>query len=169
MTTIFDPITIGDLQLPNRIITGLGILMIRASPLLQAALPDQRGNGPDDNGGGHQQGPRDNDGPGNRGNGKGPGPAHQDNRRGPPQDFGPVRETFQQHRDVIGRGEPLPPGIHIAKGRPLPPGYGKRLDRRSLQYLPHYEGYEWRRLGTDLVLIAVGTGIVYAILDGVLN
>ncbi|WP_162864222.1 anti-virulence regulator CigR family protein, partial [Pseudomonas viridiflava] len=119
--------------------------------------------------GGHQQGPRDNDGPGNRGNGKGPGPSHQDNRRGPPQDFGPVRETFQQHRDVIGRGQPLPPGIHIVKGRPLPPGYGKRLDRRSLQYLPHYEGYEWRRLGTDVVLIAVGTGIVYAILDGVLN
>ncbi|MEQ4221808.1 anti-virulence regulator CigR family protein [Pseudomonas syringae] len=157
------------MKLPNRIITGLGILMISASPLLQAAPPDQRGNGPDDNRGGHQQGPRDNDGPGNRGNGKGPGPAHQDNRRGPPQDFGPVRETFQQHRDVIGRGQPLPPGIHIAKGRPLPPGYGKRLDRRSLQYLPHYEGYEWRRLGTDVVLIAVGTGIVYTILDGVLN
>ncbi|WP_057409867.1 anti-virulence regulator CigR family protein [Pseudomonas syringae group genomosp. 3] len=157
------------MKLPNRIITGLGILMISASPLLQAAPPDQRGNGPDDNRGGHQQGPRDNDDPGNRGNGKGPGPAHQDNRRGPPQDFGPVRETFQQHRDVIGRGQPLPPGIHIAKGRPLPPGYGKRLDRRSLQYLPHYEGYEWRRLGTDVVLIAVGTGIVYTILDGVLN
>lgn len=157
------------MKLPNRIITGLGILMISASPLLQAAPPDQRGNGPGDNRGGHQQGPRDNDGPGNRGNGKGPGPSHQDNRRGPPQDFGPVRETFQQHRDVIGRGQPLPPGIHIVKGRPLPPGYGKRLDRRSLQYLPHYEGYEWRRLGTDVVLIAVGTGIVYAILDGVLN
>ncbi|WP_439884993.1 anti-virulence regulator CigR family protein [Pseudomonas syringae] len=157
------------MKLPNRIITGLGILMISASPLLQAAPPDQRGNDPDDNRGGHQQGPRDNDGPGNRGNGKGPGPTHQDNRGGPPQDFGPVRETFQQHRDVIGRGQPLPPGIHIAKGRPLPPGYGKRLDRRSLQYLPHYEGYEWRRLGTDVVLIAVGTGIVYAILDGVLN
>ncbi|MCF5706658.1 hypothetical protein GIV19_05075 [Pseudomonas syringae] len=157
------------MKLPNRFITGLGILMISASPLLQAAPPDQRGNGPDDNRGSHQQGPRDNDGPGNRGNGKGPGPAHQDNRRGPPQDFGPVRETFQQHRDLIGRGEPLPPGIRIAKGRPLPPGYGKRLDNRSLQYLPHYDGYEWRRLGTDVVLIAVGSGIVYAILDGVLN
>ncbi|MEE4818837.1 anti-virulence regulator CigR family protein [Pseudomonas alliivorans] len=157
------------MKLPNRIITGLGILMISASPLLQAAPPDQRGNGPDDNRGGHQQGPRDNDGPGNRGNGKGTGPASHDNRRGPPQDFGPVRETFQQHRDVIGRGQPLPPGIHIAKGRPLPPGYGKRLDPRSLQLLPHYDGYEWRRLGTDVVLIAVGSGIVYAILDGVLN
>ncbi|SHN22496.1 Nickel/cobalt transporter regulator [Pseudomonas asturiensis] len=158
------------MKLSNRFITGLGILMISASPLLQAAPPDPRGNGPDDNRGAQQPGPRDNDGPGNRGNGRGPGPAHQDNRRGgPPQDFGPVRETFQQHRDVIGRGQPLPPGIHIAKGKPLPPGYGKRLDSRSLQYLPHYDGYEWRRLGTDVVLIAVGSGIVYAILDGVLN
>ncbi|MCD5992016.1 RcnB family protein [Pseudomonas sp. CDFA 602] len=158
------------MKLPSRFITGLGILMISASPLLQAAPPDQRGPGQDDNRGGQQQGHRDNDGPGNRGNGKGHGnQAHQDNRRGPPEDFGPVRQTFQQHRDVIGRGQPLPPGVHIAKGRPLPPGYGKRLDSRSLQYLPHYEGYEWCRLGTDVVLIAVGSGIVYAILDGVLN
>ena len=173
------------MKLPNRLITGLGILMISASPLLHAAPPDQRGDGPGDNRGGPQQGPQNNGGPhdergpGN-GNGRGPdnGPgnapgrqAHQDSRGGnrPPQDFGDVRQTFQQHRDVIGRGQPLPPGVHIAKGRPLPPGYGKRLDNRSLQYLPHYDGYEWRRLGTDVVLIAVGSGIVYAILDGVLN
>jgi Ni/Co efflux regulator RcnB len=57
----------------------------------------------------------------------------------------------------------------VVKGRPLPPGYGKRLDARSLQHLPRYDGYEWRRLGSDVVLIAVGSGIVYAILDGVLN
>ncbi|KAA8693884.1 CigR [Pseudomonas caricapapayae] len=172
------------MKLPNRFITGLGILMISASPLLQAAPPDQRGDGPEGTRGGQQQGPQNNGGhnepgsdrgPGNdnrRGPDNGPGKqAHQDNRGGnrPPQDFGPVRQTFQQHRDVIGRGQPLPPGVHIAKGRPLPPGYGKRLDSRSLQYLPQYDGYEWRRLGTDVVLIAVGSGIVYAILDGVLN
>ncbi|KPB70214.1 anti-virulence regulator CigR family protein [Pseudomonas cannabina] len=168
------------MKLPNRIITGLGILIISASPLLQAAPPDQRGDGPDDNRGGQQQGPQNNGGHNERGNdhspgndkGNGPGkPAHQDNRGGnrPPQDFGDVRQTFQQHRDVIGRGQPLPPGVHIVKGKPLPRGYGKRLDSRSLQYLPRYEGYEWRRLGTDVVLIAVGSGIVYAILDGVLN
>ncbi|SDX52932.1 Nickel/cobalt transporter regulator [Pseudomonas syringae] len=168
------------MKLPNRIITGLGILMISASPLLHAAPPDQRGDGPDDNRGGQQQGPQNNGGHNERGTDRGPGndkgngpskPAHQDNRGGnrPPQDFGEVRQTFQQHRDVIGRGQPLPPGVHIAKGQPLPRGYGKRLDSRSLQYLPRYDGYEWRRLGTDVVLIAVGSGIVYAILDGVLN
>ncbi|MCD5975813.1 anti-virulence regulator CigR family protein [Pseudomonas quasicaspiana] len=169
------------MKLPNRLIAGLGILMISASPLLQAAPQDQRG-GPDDNRQGQQQGP----GPQSKGGheqgrqGQNPGPgndnrpqqqAHPDNRGGnrPPENFDGVRNTIQQHRDVIGRGQPLPPNIHVVKGRPLPPGYGKRLDARSLQHLPHYDGYEWRRMGTDVVLIAVGTGIVYAILDGVLN
>lgn len=169
------------MKLPNRLIAGLGILMISASPLLQAAPQDQRG-GPDDNRQGQQQGP----GPQSKGGheqgrqGQNPGPgndnrpqqqAHQDNRGGnrPPENFDGVRNTIQQHRDVIGRGQPLPPNIHVVKGRPLPPGYGKRLDARSLQHLPRYDGYEWRRMGTDVVLIAVGTGIVYAILDGVLN
>lgn len=156
------------MKLPNRFVAGLGILMISASSLLQAAPPDDRGPGPHDRGG-PQQGP----GPGdNPGRGHGPGAQGPQGERGghrPPQDFGPVRQTIVQYRDVIGRGQPLPPGIIVARGKPLPPGYGKRLDRRALQHLPHYEGYEWRRLGTDVVLIAVGTGIVYAILDGVLN
>ncbi|EPN57317.1 CigR, partial [Pseudomonas syringae pv. actinidiae ICMP 19079] len=55
------------MKLPNRFITGLGILMISASPLLQAAPPDQRGDGPDDNRGGQQQGPQ-NGGHNERGN-----------------------------------------------------------------------------------------------------
>jgi Ni/Co efflux regulator RcnB len=33
--------------------------------------------------------------------------------------------------------------------------------------LPDCPGYEWRRLGTDMVLVTMGTGIVYAILQGV--
>ena len=167
------------MKLPNRFVAGLGILMISASPLLQAAPPDQRGGGHEDHPGSQQPGPQTRGGgkghgndQGNQGNQGKPGnPGHQQSRggNGPPQDFGQVRQTFQQHRDLIGRGQPLPPGVHIAKGKPLPPGCGKRLDRRALQNLPHYDGYEWRRLGTDVVLIAVGTGIVYAILDGVLN
>jgi Ni/Co efflux regulator RcnB len=158
------------MKLPNRLIAGLGVLIISASPLLQAAPQDPRG-GHDDNRGGQQQGP----GPQNNGgHDQGNRPqqqAHQDNRGGnrPPQNFDDVRHTIQQHRDVIGRGQPLPPNIHIVKGHPLPRGYGKRLDQRSLQHLPRYDGYEWRRTGSDIVLIAVGTGIVYAILDGVLN
>ncbi|MCS3467736.1 Ni/Co efflux regulator RcnB [Pseudomonas sp. JUb42] len=149
------------MKLPNRLLAGLGVLMISISPLTHADDHDQ-GRGRDDNHG--QQ-----HGPGPQGNGH--GNDHGNNRGGnrPPDNFDDVRHTFQEHRDVIGRGQPLPPNIHIVKGHPLPRGYGKRLDQRSLQYLPRYDGYEWRRTGTDVVLVAIGTGIVYEILQGVLN
>lgn len=169
------------MKVSNRLIAGLGVLMLSASALVQAAPPDQRGG--DDNGPGQHQDHGQPGGPqGDRGNGNnnGNGNDHRNeprpdnrgnNQRGgrPPADFGEVRRTISEHREVIGRGQPLPPGIHIVKGHPLPRGYGRRLDPRSLQYLPQYDGYEWRRLGPDVVLIAIGSGIVYEILDGVLN
>jgi Ni/Co efflux regulator RcnB len=162
------------MKVSNRLIAGLGVLMLSASALVQAAPPDQRG-GHEDNGPGQHQdrgpqgGPQD-----NRGNGHGNdhrNDQHVENHGGgrPPEDFGDVRRTIQEHRDVIGRGQPLPPNVHIVKGHPLPRGYGRRLDQRSLQYLPRYDGYEWRRLGPDIVLVAIGSGIVYEILEGVLN
>lgn len=167
------------MKVSNRLIAGLGVLMLSASALVQAAPPDQRGG--NDNGPGQHQDHGQPNGPqGDRGNGNNNGnnkgnASHADNRgnsqRGgrPPADFGEVRRTISEHREVIGRGQPLPPGVHIVKGHPLPRGYGRRLDQRSLQYLPQYDGYEWRRLGPDVVLIAIGSGIVYEILDGVLN
>lgn len=171
------------MKVSNRLIAGLGVLMLSASALVQAAPPDQRGG--DDNGPGQHQdhgqpnGPQGDRGNGNN-NGNGNGNDHRNepradnrgnNQRGgrPPADFGDVRRTITEHREVIGPGQPLPPGVHIVKGHPLPRGYGRRLDQRSLQYLPQYDGYEWRRLGPDVVLIAIGSGIVYEILDGVLN
>lgn len=87
----------------------------------------------------------------------------------PPKDFAPVHQAFREHRGQIGRGGPLPAGIKIQKGKPLPHGYGKRLDARALKGLPHYQGYEWRRVGSDIVLITVTSGIVYTILQGVLD
>jgi Ni/Co efflux regulator RcnB len=167
------------MKVSNRLIAGLGVLMLSASALVQAAPPDQRGA--DYNGPGQHQDHGQPGGPqGDRGNGNNNGNDHRNeprpdnrgnNQRGgrPPADFGEVRRTISEHREVIGRGQPLPPGVHIVKGHPLPRGYGRRLDPRSLQYLPQYDGYEWRRLGPDVVLIAIGSGIVYEILDGVLN
>ena len=167
------------MKVSNRLIAGLGVLMLSASALVQAAPPDQRGR--DDNGPGQHQDHAQQGGPqGDRGNGNNNGNDHRNepradnrgnNQRGgpPPADFGDVRRTISEHREVIGRGQPLPLGVHIVKGHPLPRGYGRRLDQRSLQYLPQYDGYEWRRLGPDVVLIAIGSGIVYEILDGVLN
>lgn len=160
------------MKMPKRLIAGLGILMIGASPLLQAAPGPGGPGGPDEQRQGGQQqhqqaqpqqgrgGPQ-----AQHGNGNGP----QKGGQRPPQDFGPVRQTIHDNRDSFGRGNPPPPGIRVVKGQPLPHGYGKRLDNRALAHLPHYQGYEWRRMGTDVVLIAIGTGIVYEVLQGVLN
>ncbi|MGH8419732.1 MAG: anti-virulence regulator CigR family protein [Pseudomonas sp.] len=162
------------MKVSNRLIAGLGVLMVSASALVHAAPPDQRGGHDDRGAGQHEERGRQGSPQDNRGDDR--GDDHRaddrgDDRRGgrPPEDFGDVRRTIQEHRDVIGRGQPLPPGVHVVKGRPLPSGYGRRLDARSQQYLPRYDGYEWRRLGPDIALVAIGSGIVYEILEGVLN
>jgi Ni/Co efflux regulator RcnB len=151
------------MKMPKRLIASLGVLMLSATPLLSANA-DQRD---DHDRGGPQQSHNDNHA-NNRGDEhRGP----QDNRRGgpPPRDFGPIRQTIRDNHSYFVRGAPPPHGIHLERGRPLPRGYyGERLDKRALGRLPHYPGYEWRRAGGDIVLIAVGTGIVYEILEGVL-
>ncbi|ARB30367.1 RcnB family protein [Pseudomonas tolaasii] len=143
------------MKMPKRLIAGLGVLMLGASALAQAAPYDERGGPGPDRGG--PQGQFEHRGP-------------QDNRRGPPQDFGPVRQIIHDNHAQFARGAPPPPNVRLVRGQPLPRGYyGERLDNRALSRLPVYPGYEWRRSGPDVVLIAVGTGIVYEILDGVLN
>lgn len=87
----------------------------------------------------------------------------------PPSDFSSVRQVFQDRRAQIGKGGSLPAGVHIQAGKPLPSGYGKRLDSAQLKGVPSYAGYEWRRVGSDMVLVAITTGIVHTILSGVLN
>ncbi|MDI9843257.1 anti-virulence regulator CigR family protein, partial [Pseudomonas aeruginosa] len=68
-------------------------------------------------------------------------------------------------------GPALPPGIqkNLVRGKPLPPGIAKKLDGRLLGRLPHYDGYEWMQAGTDLLLVAVATGLIYEVLDNVLD
>jgi Ni/Co efflux regulator RcnB len=155
------------MKVPTRLIAGLGILMISASPLLHADERDQRDEG-------HQ-------GEYHQGNGEQHGQGrdeHYDRHDGqredhgprrPPENFDEARRSFHEHREFIGRGRPLPEGFRIERGRPLPYGYGERLDPRALEQLPRYDGYEWRRVGPDVVLIALTTGVIYTILDGVLN
>ncbi|MBT2371450.1 anti-virulence regulator CigR family protein [Pseudomonas fluorescens] len=146
------------MKMPKRLIVGAGVLMLGASALVQAAPPDQRG-GPDHGGpqGQYEQRGDDHRGP-------------QDNHRGgPPQDFGPVRQVIRDNHNDFRRGAPPPPGVRLVRGQPLPRNYyGERLDNRALARLPQYPGYEWRRSGGDVVLIAIGTSIVYQILDGAL-
>ena len=66
--------------------------------------------------------------------------------------------------------KPLPPGIrkNLAQGKPMPPGIAMtRMPEGFLTRLPHYEGYEWRISGTDLVLVAVGTLVIAHVLADV--
>ncbi|WP_366064984.1 anti-virulence regulator CigR family protein [Halomonas sp. Mc5H-6] len=64
------------------------------------------------------------------------------------------------------RAEALPPGIerNLARGKPLPPGIAKRFDGPIANELPRYPGYEWQRVGADVVLIDAATRVVVDIL-----
>lgn len=66
----------------------------------------------------------------------------------------------------------LPPGIqrNLARGKALPPGIARRtVPRRLLDDLPHIPNHEWRIIGRDLILIAIGTLIVVDILENVFD
>lgn len=91
--------------------------------------------------------------------------------RGPAVDVGRVRIILGDNRQWIGPTSSLPPGIakNLARGKPLPPGIAKNFDSRLTSRLPHYEGYEWKQIGRDVVLVAIATGIVYEILRNVLD
>lgn len=86
----------------------------------------------------------------------------------PPRDWRTVR-AYTPPRGYI-RSAPLPPRhVRVVRGKPMPHGWGVPLTVRERAYLPHYHGYEWRRVGRDLVLITLATGIVYGVLDNVLS
>ncbi|HET6396099.1 MAG TPA: anti-virulence regulator CigR family protein [Pseudoxanthomonas sp.] len=66
----------------------------------------------------------------------------------------------------------LPPGIrkNLARGKPLPPGIARKaVPAPMLRELPAYPGHEWRVAGSDLVLVALATGIVVEVLGGVFD
>lgn len=66
----------------------------------------------------------------------------------------------------------LPPGIakNLARGKPLPPGIAKRsLPPSMLNELPYYPGHEWKIVGDNLVLIALSTAVVTAVINGVFD
>ncbi len=78
-----------------------------------------------------------------------------------------VLGALGSYREYWSPGPALPPGIqkNLARGKPLPPGIARKLDSRLLGRLPRYEGYEWQQAGTDLILVAIATGIIYEVLD----
>lgn len=75
------------------------------------------------------------------------------------------------HQYNAPRVESLPPGIqrNLARGKPLPPGIAKRFDGRVASQLPNYPGYEWERVGADVVLIEAATRIVVDVITDALR
>ncbi len=66
----------------------------------------------------------------------------------------------------------LPPGIakNLARGKPLPPGIARKMvPGGMLGRLPVHPGYEWKVLGADLVLVAVGSSIIADVLHDVFH
>lgn len=102
-------------------------------------------------------------GNGNKGNNSGGDWSHA-----PSIDRGNVLGIVGGYRDYWSPGPALPPGIqkNLARGKPLPPGIAKKLDGRLVGHLPHYDGYEWQQVGTDLILVALATGLIYEVLNG---
>lgn len=146
------------------LIASLSIALLLGSPLLSAApqgAPQQERGAQQQNQGQKSQG-RQAQAPAQK------APAASQAQQ-PPKDFSAVHQAFHERRGQIGRGPAVPANVQIQKGKPLPQGYGKRLDDKALHGLPSYHGYEWRRVGGDIVLVAITTGIVYTILQGVLD
>lgn len=68
--------------------------------------------------------------------------------------------------------KPLPPGIaqNLARGKQLPPGIAKRMvPGGMLSRLPVHPGYEWRILGSDLVLVYAATSVIADVLQNVFD
>lgn len=81
-----------------------------------------------------------------------------------------ARDLARQH-GLTGYSS-LPPGIakNLARGKPLPPGIAKRsVPSSMLDSLPYYPGYQWKIVGDNLVLIALSTAVVTAIINNVFD
>ncbi len=141
--------------------------------IVSAATSADPGNG-NGNGNGKGQGngkgnPQNMQGHGNqKGNSSKGNNGGGDWSHGPSVDRGDVLGIVGGYRDYWSPGPALPPGIqkNLARGKPLPPGIAKKLDGRLIGQLPHYDGYEWQQAGTDLILVALATGLIYEVLNG---
>lgn len=98
---------------------------------------------------------------------------YRDQARRPMIDEREVREIFRSRREYLHRDDrdSLPPGIrmNLERGKPLPPGIARNFDERVRRDLPYYEGYEWRRVGTDAVLVDLTNDIIHEVIHDILR
>ena len=135
------------------------VALVCASTLALADPGNGKGQG---NTKGNSQNSQEHGNQGNKGKHSGGG----DN--GPSINRANILGIVDGYRDYWAPGPALPPGIqkNLARGKPLPPGIAKKLDGRLTGRLPHYDGYEWQQAGTDLILVAIATGLIYEVLNG---
>ena len=97
----------------------------------------------------------------------------RDGRDGPRLEQAQIRDIFHGHRDRYAHQDraSIPPGVrqNLARGKPVPPGIAKRFDDDIRRDLPHYHGYEWRRVGTDAVLVDITNDIIHDVIRDVLD
>ena len=98
-----------------------------------------------------------------------PPPRHQHHHHHRPPHRDQLRRDIHRNSHHLRPAPPLPRHMHLVVGRPLPHGWRHPVPQRHARHLPQYPGYEWHSAGRDLVLVAVTSGIVYSILDNVLN
>lgn len=98
---------------------------------------------------------------------------YRDEARRPMIDEREIREIFRSRREYLHRDDrdSLPPGIrmNLERGKPLPPGIARNFDERVRRDLPYYEGYEWRRVGTDAVLVDLTNDIIHEVIHDILR
>lgn len=150
-------------------------LSLFATPVL--ANP---GNGNGNNGGNHgnnsgNHGNKGNTQKGNAGEKNNTSSDHRKNYGKPDHVESDISFATARHLAVnygLTGYDSLPPGIakNLARGKPLPPGIAKKAVPASmLGELPYYPGYEWKIVGDDLVLVALSTAVVTAIINGVFD
>lgn len=149
-----------------------GLVLVAGSPALLAEP-----KGKDDHTQSHGQHP----GKGGPGRGddapqvhkpQGGGPSHGDSRDDFRIDHDRIRVTIGGSRDYWSPGPALPPGVrkNLQRGKPLPPGIAKQqLDSRLISRLPYHEGYEWLRVGTDLVQVSISSRMINEVLNDVFD
>jgi Ni/Co efflux regulator RcnB len=143
-------------------ITCLALVSGSATTLADPGNGKGQGNGKGNPQNSHEHGNQG--GPANKGKNAGGG----DWDHGPSINRSGVLGIIGGYRDYWTPGPALPPGIqkNLARGKPLPPGIAKKLDGRLIGRLPHYDGYEWQQAGTDLILVALASGLIYEVLNG---
>lgn len=84
-----------------------------------------------------------------------------------------IRNIFRDRREIIRHDDrdSLPPGIrmNLERGKPLPPGIAKTFDERVRRDLPDYENHEWRRVGSDAVLVDLTNDIIREVIRDVVR